>query len=211
MLKIAFDESGNLGKKERYFVIAGIVPDNNIAEKRITNLVRRTRASFTSSLKRKELKGSLMTMPQKQRFLKNLCSKNDYRVVYLVADKNHIDPRIFADKNLTFNFLFGKLLKCFINSFSEDLELCIDNRTVKVTSRDSLQNYLKIEAYTKWNYSHELDIHLEDSENDDLLQAVDIIANTIYAKYNYNASHLYSYNSGYCVRKQHFPYTKFGT
>jgi hypothetical protein len=211
MLKIAFDESGTIGKKERYFVIAALITRNDASKKRIGNLVKHTKAGFTSPAKRAELKGSLLTTPQKQRFLNSLTSIQDFQIAYLVADKNHLDPKIYAQKNLTFNFLFGVLLKSFIRSFPEDIELCIDNRTVKVTSRNSLEDYIQIEAYTKWNFEHDLNIHLEDSKSDNLLQAVDVIANTIWAKYNYNTDHLYNTCGGYFIRKQHFPYTKFGS
>lgn len=211
VLKIAFDESGTIGKKERYFVIAALIVKDDAAKKRISNLVKRTKAGFTNPEKRAELKGSLLTTPQKQRFLNNLSAQQDHQIAYLVADKNHIDPKIYSQKNLTFNFLFGVLLKSFIRSYPENIDLCIDNRTVKVTSLNSLKDYIMIEAFTKWDFRHDLNIHLEDSKSDNLLQAIDVVANAIWGKYNYGTDQLYNTLNGFYIRKQHFPYTKFGT
>ncbi len=211
VLKITIDESGTIGKKERYFIITALIFHDNSSKKRIRNLVKHTKSGFTSPEKRAELKGSTMTTPQKQRFLNNLSSRQDYSVAYLVADKNHIEPKLYEQKNLTFNFLFGLLLKSFITRYDEELDICVDNRTVKVTSLNSLMDYVKIEAYTKWGFKHTLNIHLEDSKSDNLLQAVDVISNGIYGKYNYGVDLLYQLNEGHYIRREHFPHTKFGT
>lgn len=211
MVEIHIDESGTLGMNSHHFVICALITRDAAAKKRIENLVQRTKALFTLPEKQAELKGSLMTVPQKQRFLNNLASVQDYSIAYLVADKKHLDPKLFAQKNLTFNFLFGVLLKSFINAYKDDLDICVDNRTVKVTSLNSLQEYIQLEALTKWSFQNTLTMNLRDSKSCDLLQAVDVVANSIFAHYNYNTSNLYNLNNGHFIRKQHFPYTKFGT
>lgn len=208
MLKIAIDESGTIGKKERYFIIAAIIFHDEGSKKRVKNLVRNTKNKLAKG-PGKELKGSAMSTTQKQKFLSDLSNKKDYSVAYIAADKEHINPTLYAQKNLTFNFLFGLLLKSFISEYGEDLDICIDNRTVKVNSTNSLADYIKIEAYAKWGFRHKLYMHLEDSKSDNHLQATDIVANSVYAKYNYGKNHLYSYNAKHFVRKEHFPFAKF--
>ena len=135
----------------------------------------------------------------------------DYSIAYLVADKKHIEPKLFAQKNLTFNFLFGVLVKSFIKSYKDDMDICVDNRTVKVTSLNSLTDYIQIEAVTKWGFGQTLTMNLRDSKACNLLQAVDVVSNSIFAHYNYSSSGLYHLNDGHFIRHQLFPYSKFGT
>lgn len=206
MLKIAIDESGSIGKAGRYFVIAALILHSAKARKRVKNLVKHTKAGN----KKTELKGSKMGTVQKQVFLSSLASQKDYSVAYLVADKRHIEPKIYSQKNLTFNFLFGILIKGITDKYKQDMDICADNRTVKVNSTNSLADYVKIEAYANWGFKQNLHIHLEDSKSDNHLQAADIISNAVYAKYNYGASALYGINEENYILKEHFPYSKFG-
>jgi hypothetical protein len=211
MIEVHIDESGTLGMNNHHFIIAALITKDTAAKKRIDNLVQRTKAGFTNPTKRTELKGALMTVPQKQRFLNNLASVQDYSIAYLAADKKHLDPRLFAQKNLTFNFLFGILVKSFIKSYKDDMDICVDNRTVKVTSLNSLTDYVQIEAVTKWGFNQTLSMNLRDSKSCNLLQAVDVVANSIFAHYNYKSSGLYHTNDNHFIRHQLFPYAKFGT
>ena len=59
MKTLFIDESGDLGTKERYFVIAMLVPQRS---KRIVNFMRR----FIAQNGLSEVKGTLLTTPQKQ-------------------------------------------------------------------------------------------------------------------------------------------------
>lgn len=206
LIKIAIDESGTIGKGERYFVIAALILPDAKSRKRIRNLVKHTKARLNKS----ELKGALMDTVEKQDFLNSLISRKDYSIAYLVADKRHINPKLYSQKNLTFNFLFGVLIKEIIKKYKRDMDICVDNRTVKVTSTNSLADYVKIEAYAKWDFKQKLHIHLENSKSDNHLQAVDSIANIIYAKYNYGKKAMYELNEENYIVKAHFPYSKFG-
>lgn len=206
---IYIDESGNLGKDGRFFVIAALMPSNS---KRIKNLVRHAFVKYCSvnRLLTDELKGSLLTFPQRQDFLKRLCNKDDFRCSYIVADKKHLLPRILQDKNICYNYLTSHLLKPLLRSASEDVHIIFDNHTIKVASINSLADYIKIEAYSKWGFTHNLTITYQDSKSHLNLQAVDMLANTIYGKYHYRKQHLYNLLVAHFGRKIRFPYDKFG-
>lgn len=197
------DESGNLGTKDRYFVLALLAPQKS---KRITNFMRR----FCADNSIQEVKASQLSFPQKQFIFNKLCSANDYTISYIVADKLNIDnKKILEDKNLCYNYLFSFLVKKTIKSTQEDITLLLDNHSTKVKSINSLADYIKIKAFTQWGFMHDLNISYVDSKNSKVVQAADIIANAIYAKYNYGKTHFY--NKLIISESIKFPYNKFGS
>ena len=100
MITVFVDESGELGMKERYFVIAMLVPQRG---KRISNFMK----TFCVKNKLNEVKASQLEFSQKQEIFNKLTSANDYTISYIVVDKHNIDnQKLFADKNLFYNYPF---------------------------------------------------------------------------------------------------------
>lgn len=207
---IYIDESGNLGRDGKYFVITALIPTK---PKRIKNLVRSGFSKYSKDNQSltDELKGSLLTFPQRQDFLARLCSKDDFRCSYIVADKHHLYPKILSDKNICYNYLAAHLLKPLLRNASDDVNVIFDNHTTKVTSINSLADYIKLEAYSRWGFKNNLNIEYKDSRNYLNLQAVDVLSNTVYGKYHHNNLHHYSTLLPYFGHKIRFPYQKFGT
>ena len=202
MKTLFVDESGNLGTKDRYFVLAMLAPQNN---KRIINFMKR----FCAANHLPEVKASRLSFPQKQEIFNKLCSANDYTVSYIVADKQNIDnKKLFDDKNLCFNYLFSFLVNKTIKSAPEDLCILLDNHSTKVGSINSLADYIKIKAYTQLGYKHNLQIAYTNSEHSKVVQAADVVANAIYAHYNYGTSHFYKMLT--ISESIRFPQSKFG-
>jgi hypothetical protein len=202
MKTLFVDESGNLGTKDRYFVLVLLAPQNS---KRIVNFMRK----FCARNNLKEVKASRLSTPQKQEIFNRLCSANDYTVSYIVADKHNIDnKKLFEDKNLCYNYLFSFLVKKTIKSTPEDLNILLDNHSTKVGSINSLADYIKIKAYTQFGFQHDLRIAYTNSEHSKVVQAADVIANAIWAHYNYGSSHFY--NMLTISEAIRFPQSKFG-
>ena len=196
------DESGDLGTKERYFIIALLAPQR---VKRITNFMRR----FCAEHAIPEVKASQLSFSQKTFILNRLCSANDYTVSYIVADKLNIDnKKILEDKNLCYNYLLSFLVKKTIKSAHEDITLLLDNHSTKVKSINSLADYVKIKAFTQWGFTHNLNIRYVDSRSSKVVQATDVASNAIYAKYTYGKDHFYSKRT--ISEPIKFPYSKFG-
>ncbi len=207
--EIYIDESGNLGKKARFFVVAASIPQN---PKRIKNIIKRSCVKLGSpSRTLDEIKASILTFPQKQNILTKLNSKDDFTCSYVVADKNHLKPRIIQDKNVCYNYLISHLLKPIIKGTNENIQIILDNHTVRVTSFNSLKDYIRIEAYTKWGFNNDIIFEYRDSKEYKNLQAIDLMANTIYGRYNYNKMHLYNILNSKFLHRIRFPYRKFGT
>ena len=186
MIKVFVDESGDLGERgQRYFVIALLVPQRS---KRISNFMKR----FCVRHGLREVKASALSFPQKQEVFDRLGAANDYSVSYIVADKLNIRSRhLFADKNLIYNYLFSFAIKKTIRGANEDVCILLDNHSVKTKSLNSLCDYIKLKAYGEWGFRHELHISYIDSHHSKAIQAADVVANAVYAKYVHGKEHFY--------------------
>ena len=186
MTTIYVDESGDLGQKgERFFVIALVIPQNC---KRIKNIIKH----FCSANKLEEVKACQLKFPEKQNLLKKLVSVDDHSISYIVADKNNIrNKKLFEDKNLIYNYLFQWLIKSIIKNSSEDIDIILDNHSIKVKSINSLRDYIKIKAYAEWGVTSNISIRYIDSKDCKAIQIADIIANVVYGHYLHDKPHLY--------------------
>lgn len=186
MITVFVDESGDLGQNGgRYFIIAILVPQK---AKRIANFMK----AFCAKNKLQEVKASQLSFSQKQEVFNKLTSANDYTISYIVADKKHIDnQQLFRDKNLLYNYLFSFVIKKTIRSVNQDICILLDNHSTKTKSINSLCDYIKIKAFTQWGYKNNLHIRYVDSKNSKTIQAADVIANAIYARYLYGKDHFY--------------------
>lgn len=201
MQTLFVDESGNLGTKDRYFVLAMLAPQR---PKRITNFMRR----FCAKHNLDEIKASKLSVPRKQEIFNKLCSANDYVISYIVVDKRNIDnKKLFEDKNVLYNYLFSFLVKKTIRSTREDLNFLLDNHSTKVKSINSLADYIRLKAYTQFGCGHNIRLAYTDSKDSKIVQAADVIANAIWAHYNYGSSHFY--NMLTISESIHFPQAKF--
>ena len=202
MKTLFIDESGDLGTKERYFVIAMLVPQRS---KRIVNFMRR----FIAQNGLSEVKGTLLTTPQKQNLIHQINTANDCVISYIVVDKNNIsNPKLLQDKNIMYNYLLSFLFKNTIKHANEDISILLDNHTIKVGSINSLADYIKIKAYTQWGFKYNIHVGFTDSKHSKMIQAADVVANAIYAKYIYGKNHLY--NRLTINESIRFPFNIFG-
>lgn len=203
MATVFIDESGDLGVRgNRFFVIATVIPQN---KKRLDNIVKHHCAANGVV----EIKSSLLTFPAKQALLRKLSSVDDYSVTYVVADKNHIDPALFRDKNILYNYIFQYAVKPTIKAAAGNIHIVVDNHSTKVASRNSLADYVKTKAFFEWGVKHGIQIKYEDSKVCRAIQIADLVANTIYGKYLYDKNHLYDMLK--IDRSIKFPHGKFNT
>ncbi len=184
--KIYIDESGNLGEQGRFFVIAAIVV---IKGNRIKNILKR----FCAEKKIEEIKNRVLTFPDRQHILDLLCKGDDHYISYICLDKHKIrEKKLFEDKNVLFNYLLSHLLRPIVKrNLSCSINICIDNRSLKVTSTHSLADYIKTKAYGEWEYNKELAVHYVDSKTVKLIQAADIAAGVVFDKYKLGIEHFY--------------------
>lgn len=211
-MQLYVDESGNLGKKGRYFVIACLAPKNS---KRIKNIIKKVFAKIINSTTNlsdvpDEIKGTLLSPEYKQEILTKLSQRKDFFCSYIVADLNHVKQELLQDKNILYNYLTQFLFKKLIYEAHEDIQIILDNHTTKVGSVHSLKDYIRTEAYAKWGVKNNITFEHKDSKDCKLLQCIDVMANVIYGRYSYNRLDLYGLIDKDSIQSIRFPRDKFG-
>jgi hypothetical protein len=207
-MQIFVDESGNLGKSGEYFVIACFIPQNY---PRIKNILKRSRIKFGGTRPLEEIKASSLTFPQKQNLLNKFAISKDFSCSYIVTKKKHIKPNLLKDNNICYNYLASHLFKqIIVKNKSETIDVFMDNHTIKIASINSLKDYIRLEAYTKWGFSGKINFAYHDSKTIPALQAADVVSNVVYGKYTYNKNDgLYGKLEPFFEHCLEFPYDKF--
>ena len=195
---IIFDESGNLGSSGRYFVIACIETNNYRA---LHNIMHRklgiAKAKFPalSVLHTHEIKAKEAYPCVRHHILECIASK-ELSVSYIVADLNHVKSTLLIEKNIFYNYLMRILLDQLITSADNGkvINIICDNKSTKVGSANSLEEYLKLHFVYDRGYDITLRVEYLDSNASFAypVQAADYVANALYAKYEYGEDLYYS-------------------
>ena len=153
-------------------------------------------------------------------FVKFYFYLNSNKVRYIVLDLKQTTMLLAKsdDKNACFNYLIQLIVKRIVEEYKdvEKINLYLDNRSVKIGNRLSLKPYLynKLvleQLETKNNVKRiEFDINYFESESCYLIQWADIVANSLYKKYNSNNEKFYAKIKPYIVYESRFPSKKFG-
>lgn len=188
---LIIDESGNLGKSGRYFVIACI--DTNNA-KSLHNIIKRklniAKEQFpVLSTHAHEIKAAEAYPCVKYHILECI-SKKDLTISYIVADLKHVKQKLFEDKNILYNYLTKLLLDRLITVKDNNttINIICDNKTTKIASGNSFKDYIKAQFVYEKGLDLDLNIKSIDSDAGDafIVQAADYVANAIYCKYEFN-------------------------
>lgn len=221
-VNLYIDESGNLGTgMGRYFLICALEVNptlKNAISKRAGRVICRFKQK-NDIPKITELKGSRLIDDDRLELLDKILFKG-IKVRYIVLDLKQTTMLLAKsdDKNACFNYLIQLIVKRIVEE-SKDVEkinLYLDNRSVKIGNRLSLKPYLynKLvleQLETKNNVKRiEFDINYYESESCYLIQWADIVANSLYKKYNSNNEKFYAKIKPYIVYESRFPSKKFG-
>lgn len=210
-LILNFDESGNLGKKGRYFTIACIEmpytkPLTNVMKK----AVLKTKQNFSDFQNIDEIKASDSNPIIKDYFLRKIASK-DLTIRYIVADLHHVKPKLLEDENLLYNFMLKFIIEpVAMKKGLKHLVINLDKRTIKVESTNSFENYIKIRLNYDLNLDLDIEVNYIESQNSYPIQAADFVANAINSKYEYGHCYNYDLISDKIVQKEQFPRRFFG-
>lgn len=221
-VNLYIDESGNLGTgMGRYFLICALEVDptlKNAISKRAGRVICRFKQK-NDIPKITELKGSRLKDDDRLELLDKIFFKG-IKVRYIVLDLKQTTMLLAKsdDKNACFNYLIQLIVKRIVEEYKdvEKINLYLDNRSVKIGNRLSLKPYLynKLvleQLETKNNVKRiEFDINYFESESCYLIQWADIVANSLYKKYNSNNEKFYAKIKPYIVYESRFPSKKFG-
>ncbi len=221
-VNLYIDESGNLGTgMGRYFLICALEVNptlKNAISKRAGRVICRFKQK-NDIPKITELKGSRLKDDDRLELLDKILFKG-IKVRYIVLDLKQTTMLLAKsdDKNACFNYLIQLIVKRIVEEYKdvEKINLYLDNRSVKIGNRLSLKPYLynKLvleQLETKNNVKRiEFDINYFESESCYLIQWADIVANSLYKKYNSNNEKFYAKIKPYIVYENRFPSKKFG-
>ena len=206
------DESGT--HNNRYLVISALVIKDAQVRKKLKRIVKRCYVKYSDKCKVCELHAYQLNFAEKQHCARAVAKLKEYEIFYLVADKENINERdLLRRPNLFYNYLFSHLSKKIVARYPDKkLHFICDNREVSAQSKNSLPEYIQTGAYADWGFTGELTIEFMDSRDAIGLQAVDLIANATYAKYNLNKEHIYGIyiNGASSVKRVKFPCKYFG-
>ncbi len=221
-INLYIDESGNLGTgMGRYFLICGLEINQNIKSsisKRAGRIINRFKEKNYIS-KTTELKGFRLNQEQRNELIDKILLR-DIKIRYIVLDLKQTTMLLSKpdDKNACFNYLIQLMVKKMLydNPNIEKVNLYLDNRSVKIGNRLSLKPYLynKLvleQLETKSDIKRiEFEINYFESESCYLIQWADIIANSLYKKYNTNDEKFYKRIKPNIVFESKFPSKEFG-
>ncbi len=211
MIRVFLDESGNLGRGGDFFTIAAVAFSDPKGEVRLKRVMKKACLKYSSdTTPLSELKANRLSLPQKQELLQKIAVRADHEIFYITAQKQHITMlQQGRDKNLVYNYLAGILTLEIIKKYNDDICLNFDQRTTKVASMNSLNDYIRLKAYTTGKFQHTLVVGQYDSKAMYNLQTADILAGVVNGSYVHQNKHLLKIIEQRLEAKIEFPIAKF--
>lgn len=195
------DESGDLGftegKSSQHLVISFIATNDEVALKRA---IKKIKIKYGISIK-EEIKGSKSRTSLCEAVLKKI-GILDLQIHTIVMDKSGVRERLKKDENVLYNFEAGLILTPFILNQEKPVKLVVDKRTIKITSGFRFKEFLRYRVWFEGNKDIDLDVHEMESHLAYGLQAVDVVCNAIFKKYERNDSSLYDLIKGKVVEEK---------
>ena len=198
MADIFIDESGNLGKGERFFVISVVQFESDLDYKKWKNLAK---SIIKNEDGIEEIKSSAMSYDSKKKVLQRIKEKDIKFTVWLgVIDTNnryYVERFIEEDnsKELAFNYTLKSLFERNIAKTIQKsrIVVCVDQRSTKTGSKYSLEDYLNAEFIHNSSIGlQSISIQYCDSKSNYGVQLSDLVANIVYTKFEYDQSkHLF--------------------
>ncbi|RIL46640.1 DUF3800 domain-containing protein [Mammaliicoccus fleurettii] len=211
-IKIALDESGNFGIDGDYIVVGGIqISDDKPLKNFMKNQELRFRNKHPKNFKDKEIKHTNSFPAMRHYYIQKIVEKSE-AIHYCTSNKTMCDQSMLKDENILYNYMVFRIVKRIVtkNQSLSKLTLLLDNRTTKITRRDSLVDYLKGKIYFDLNRPDlKLDVRMLDSQNSRLIQAADFIAGCVYHFYTHNNELCYNLIKEKLDCKYHYPYNYF--
>lgn len=192
MTRVFIDESGNLGRGGRFFVLAAIVFLTRQAAKKASRYVHKMQKRLgAKGSPLAELKSCRMSFVERQMLLNGLMASGDIEFYYLVVEKARVSLlRNGYPQNLIYNYFTKLLVDDIFTAHGNKTQITLDERSTKIKSANSLRDYLLIDAYANFNKKRdEIEILQADSRMVNNLQLADLIAGTVYQAYTRHQRH----------------------
>ncbi len=188
MSTIYLDESGDLGfsfekNSSKYFVIA--LFETSLTEKELKKIIKiaKERTIKNKKAMSNEIKGSDSKFETKEFLLKKLLlAEPNFKISSIIVNKEKINDDLRDKKRIFYNYICKEILK--ENNYTK-INLIFDKKDRKNKFTSELNKYLE-ENFANKN----LDLKHEYSHNYYGLQIADIMANSIFKKFEHYRSAL---------------------
>lgn len=212
---IYIDESGNFGSDGRYFVISGVVFDEENKKNEIKNIYKKIGQAKKHNLNKVadngELKAASLTYAARRKLLESM-SLGNFDINYIALDLWHMYGYLSENQNVFYNYLTKFIIKPIVQNDSElnELSIILDMRNASVKRSKNFDDYIKSLIWGDWGFN-EVKVNVEylESQNSVGLQCADYIANAIYLYYEKEKDIVNCMRPLIRVR-QRFPYKTFG-
>ena len=122
-----------------------------------------------------------MKLPKKREFLLGLIEYR-FNVIYITLNKANVQEHLKNQQTILFNYQAKELLVPYLKDLRQE-HVMFDQRSQRVTSTQSLFDYLKTEVLIVEQATTDLKLEWGYSHQQPGLQAVDIIASAIWQRY----------------------------
>lgn len=210
-VNVALDESGNFGRKGDYIVVGGIQYSNS---KPIKNFMKKQELKFRKKypcFEKQEIKHTNAYPAMRYHYIEKIAEKSDF-IHYCVSNKRRVDKGMLDDENILYNYMVYRIVYRVIDSNPniKELNLLLDNRTIRITRRHSLIDYIKGKVYFDLERPDiTINIEMFDSGNSRIIQAADFIAGSIYHYYTHNNELCYNILKEKLDCSYRYPYNNF--
>lgn len=176
---IYIDESGDLGKDSKYFIISAIISSNKTDLERIINNINRI---FKKQLRNSnEIKGNNTPNYIIKKILKRL-ENIDYEAVIIVFNKENKDKIKYSNNNELYDIIASELAKMI--TIKQKTSIIIDKSKTKHSDIKLFDKYFIENLNNNLNFPIEIS-HLS-STNSKGLQIIDIISWSYFQNYEKN-------------------------
>jgi hypothetical protein len=204
MNNIYFDESGDLGCKftgdtryqsSKYLTLAFIQISHsnrhhlkrivkNVYEMQFRELKKKDKSLCFDKFIKHELKGSSLYNSTRLYLINQLIALRkkgiDYKVFSITVDKRKVSiPGWENDPNLLYNYMIGLIFPDCIDK-NDDVTIFPDPRSIKVGSKNSLEDYLKIKLRYEHLFQYNIDFTFLNSDACLQVQLIDYLCNIIW-------------------------------
>ena len=176
---IYIDESGDLGKDSKYFIISAIISSNKTDLERIINKIKKIKKKQLRNSN--EIKGNNTPNYIIKKILKRL-ENIDYEAVIIVFNKENKDKIKYSNNNELYDIIASELAKMI--TIKQKTSIIIDKSKTKHSDIKLFDKYFIENLNNNLNFPIEIS-HLS-STNSKGLQIIDIISWSYFQNYEKN-------------------------
>lgn len=131
----------------------------------------------------KELKGSMLDLAMKEKFIDFFCRNDLFEIYYIVSDNVKVKPYFYANTSRAFNYL---VKNCIEYATKNNLlkknyyNLLIDERNIRTDTKATLKEYINTELVTGQNLHDGFSVDYFASETKAMIQLADVFSNIFY-------------------------------